>query len=698
MTSGTAASPTAASASPMAAGSFLPDVQPIDRVGDAAPAGMPIVALGASAGGVEALQRFFGVLPADTGCAYVVVMHLAPNVSSQLVHLLARAASIPVVEALDGCAVAPDHAYVIAPGQALEIAEGRLRSTPFVVRPARPHAVDGFMTSLALDAGARAIGVILTGTDGDGAIGMKAIKSEGGTTIAQIPSSATHAGMPTSAVATGAVDQQLVIEEIPGAIIAFVRSTGLVAAAAEPPAPDLASVLEALRRQVGLDFSGYKQPMLQRRVLRRMGLARVSDTSGYIGILGESREECTALAADFLISVTEFFREPEAWIALARDVLPAILETKGPGEAVRAWVPGCATGEEAYSLAMVLLEDPRTTERRLKVQVFATDIDGAALEVARAGHYPKTMESMLGPERRRRFFVERADERLAVRRELRECVTFAPQNLIFDPPFSRMDVVSCRNLLIYLQPEVQRRILQLLHFALLPQGVLALGKSESVGPLGTSFQALSHTARIFRRVGPVPTTGVSMPRVAGSGLHLAGTGVPPISQVPGAEYAKAVNDALREHRPTTALLTNRDGQTLYFYGPVRRYLEFPEGTPSVDLFAMLHPALRPQLRAAMHQTLSQHRAVTTTATLSADHGGLGVRMTVSEVPHAAADDLLLVTFDDLDWQDARVIPEGPEAESQALRSLEEELRKTKHQLSAVIAELEAANEELKVAN
>ena len=677
---------------------YLPDVQPVEpRAGEHLHP-FPTVAVGASAGGVEALQRFFTASPPDMGCAFVVVMHLAPGHESHLASLLERTTKLPVSQVDEDMAVQVNRVYVIAPGKTLEMHGGRLRVAAAPKLHSRPLAVDRFMTSLAADQRERAIGVVLTGVDGDGAVGVKAIKSEGGLTIAQLPSSAAHAGMPNSAVATGAIDRQLTIEEIPAAIAQYVRNAGLddPAHASRAPGPvDLSAVLDMLRQQTGLDFVGYKEPMLQRRVRRRMGLSHSPNVAAYIDSLRSTKAECHALAADFLIGVTEFFREPDAWQALANDVLPALLEAKQPGDAVRAWVPGCATGEEAYSLAMLLLENPLVDGRRLKLQIFATDVDDAALETARQGLYPKTIESAVNRERLHRFFAA-VEDGYRVRKELRDVITFAPQNLVHDPPFSRMDLISCRNLLIYLRPELQRRALQLFHFALVPGGVLTLGKSETTGSLAGSFGALSQGARLFRRIGATTAAAVQQLRRPG--------GPPPGAEPPGArasqrftDYAQAVKEALLEYRPTTAVLTNREGQTLYFYGPLRRYIDLPEGAPTTDLFAMIDPALRPQLRAAIHLATAEHRQVAITAGVPSDSGEQPVRMVVSQVAHPIAENLLLVTFEDLE---PRAEHDEPliDGDAHALHSLEEELRTTKRELRAAIEELEAANEELKVAN
>jgi two-component system, chemotaxis family, CheB/CheR fusion protein len=589
--------------------------------------------------------------------------------------------------------LAPNQVFVAPPGAALGVHGGRLQLLPLDGdRHARPHVIDRFMTELAADQRERAIAIVLTGTDGDGALGVKAIKSEGGLVLAQLPSSAAHRGMPDSAVATGLVDRQLTIDEIAPTLVKYVHSAALHGLDAAPAADDLARVLDALQRQTTLDFHGYKQPMLQRRVRRRMALAHRERIGDYLALLDESRAECDVLADDFLISVTEFFREPDAWQVLAQEVVPSLLEPKHNGDTVRVWVPGCATGEEAYSIAMVLLDDPRLSERRLKLQVFATDLDGSALDVARRGVYPKTIEASVGARRLARYFTLRSDQ-YQVGKPLRDVVTFAPHNLTRDPPFSRIDLVSCRNLLIYLQPELQRVVLGAFHYALVPNGILALGKSETVAPLGGAFRTVSHGARVYRRAGRAPLPAMPQ-RLSPLPPPAAAT---PLTHTPaGPDYGPAVRAALGELHASNAVLTNRDGHALYFHGPLRRYVEQPQGAPTADLFALLDGALRPQVRAAMHRALAERRAVQTVAAVPLADGEQPLRVDVTPLAHPTADDLLLITFEEIERKDAGTAVVNSDAH--ALRQLEDELRSTKRELRGAIEELETANEELKVAN
>lgn len=494
------------------AGLSLVDAQQVEETKSALKHPFPIVAIGASAGGVEALTRLLTVMPCDTGCAFIVVLHLALHHVSNLAELLGRATAMPVKSVRHGARPKPNHVYVIPPGQYLTVRRGRLHLEQMTLRPLKPETVDRLLVALATEQRERAIAVILTGTDGDGSLGVKAIKSEGGMTIAQTPSSAAYPQMPAHAIETGQIDRQLELEAIPAAIVEYVTTAKLRSpdepAALEPEA--LGGMLEVILHQLGLNFSGYKTAMLSRRIRRRMGLGRIEDTAGYLRTLQSTRAEVEALAADFLISVTDFFREPESWAVLKQDVLPTLFAEHAPGQTVRAWVPACATGEEAYSLAMVLIEGNLEGERRLPLQLFATDIDKRALSIARKGEYPKAIERTVTAERLHRFFVS-SKTGYTVRREVRELITFAPQNIVTDPPFSRIDLVSCRNLLIYMQPSLQRRVLQMIHFALERRGYLALGKSETVSALSEMFAPVSTRARLFRRVTLRRALGASVP-------------------------------------------------------------------------------------------------------------------------------------------------------------------------------------------
>jgi two-component system, chemotaxis family, CheB/CheR fusion protein len=661
------------------------------------------------------LQRFFRNLPPGTGCAYVVIMHLDPNRPSLLADVIGRATTLPVAQAEDGMPVVPDHIFIIPPGTYLTIRDGRLVVTPMLRRPPRPDAVDRFMVSLAADQRERAVGIVLTGADSDGAIGLKAVKSEGGITFAQTPESAAHPGMPLSALGTGIVDALLPIEQIPQALVDFVAHAGLPTAAGAPPPvdepPTLSAILAQVRLRTGLDFRGYKMPMLARRVRRRMGLCGVSSLDDYLARVTASTAEARSLADDFLIGVTEFFREPDAWRELAELALPALLQQKGTGEAFRIWAPACSTGEEAYSLGMLLLEQPWFDERQLRLQIFATDVDRRALDVARHGHYPETAAHAVSADRLRRFFVRNGGG-YQVGKRLRESVVFAPQNLTADPPFSRIDLLSCRNLLIYLEAELQARVLQLFHFALEPGGVLFLGKSESANSQPQLFEPISHRHRIYRRLGVARSAPPQLP-IDGGVQHRAAQRWPAVNRRAAGDHAGLVRDTLLALHAPAAVLINRHHRALYFHGPVRSFVEQPEGTPTDELLPMVREGLRPQLRAAVFRALNENARVESVGTMSMPGGEeRNVRIAVTPIASTGDEPLLLVTFQVVDRPplaprheataggDAGEAGEAgdPGDAASALQALEAELSSSRRELRAAIEELEAANEELKVAN
>jgi two-component system CheB/CheR fusion protein len=689
-----------------AGASSMGDAQPPEHPADRALLPFHVVAIGASAGGVEALIRFFSHMSADSGCAFVVVMHLAPERESLLATLIGRATPMRVEQVQRETAMEPNQVYVAPPGHYVELAQGRLQLRPIEERAAfaRPSAIDHLMISLAEDQREQAIAIVLTGTDSDGSLGIKAIKSEGGLVIAQSPGQAAHPGMPMAALATGVVDCQLPIEEMPRAILDFVgtapigeaaEATAEAQAAAPPQGGLLQQILELVRAQLGLDFRGYKTPMLLRRVRRRMALARITETRHYLDYLQQTPAETKALSEEFLISVTEFFREPETWDVLAQEVVPQVIGEKAFGAPVRIWVPACATGEEAYSIAMLFLEQPRLADRALKLQVFATDLDRTALEVARKGRYPRSIEHAVSQQRLERFFLK-SGTAYQVRKELREAVMFAPQNLTNDPPFSHMDLVSCRNLLIYLVPELQRRLLEVFHFALEPNGLLVLGKSETANSMSPMFAPVTQRARVYRRIGPARPAAIRLPPMPGL-RHDVGARAPS-SSAHEPDYGRMVREALIDQQIAAAVLINREGQALYFYGQIHTYLQHPEGAPITDLFAMLRDDLRPQLRAAVHKASGSHERAETVVPMNGHDGSAEqlVRMTVTPLGARGDAELFLVSFESLAREPAGL--PATDGDSAALNALENELRNTKRDLRAAIEELESTNEELKVAN
>ncbi len=469
--------------------------------------GFPIVGIGASAGGLAAFEAFFSAMPADTemGMAFVLVQHLAPDHKSILSDLVKRYTRMQVFEVEDGMAVKPNCAYIIPPNRDMAFLDGTLQ----LLEPAAPRGqrlpIDFFFRSLAHDQRERAICIVLSGTGSDGTLGVRAVKGEGGMVMAQNPESTEYDGMPRSAIATGLVDFVLPPAEMPAQLIAYVtHAFGKVSRPVTPPAPkaedELKKICILLRVQTGHDFSQYKQNTIVRRVERRMAIHQIERLDGYVRYLQQNPDEVEALFRDLLIGVTSFFRDPEAFTALEAQAIPRLFAGKPAGAAIRVWVPGCSTGDEAYSIAILLQERVAALRQNYKLQVFATDIDSKAIEQARTGVYPASIGADISPERLARFFVKEPDDSAyRVHKGIRDLLVFSEQDVTQDPPFSKLDLISCRNLLIYMGGELQKKLIPLFHYALNPGGFLFLGTSETVGEFADLFTTLDRRWKLYQR-------------------------------------------------------------------------------------------------------------------------------------------------------------------------------------------------------
>ena len=500
----------------------VPPKAPLPRTQKA----FPIVGIGASAGGLEALELFLKHVPAGSGMAFVIVQHLDPTHKGIMVELLQRTTPMPVVQVKDRLKVEPDRVYVIPPNKDMSILHGVLH----LLDPAAPRGlrlpIDFFFRSLADDRQDRSIGVILSGMGSDGTLGLRAIKEKAGVVFVQAPASAKFDGMPRSAIDAGLADVVAPAEELPGRIIAYLKHAPLIAR----PDPSLEgktqSALEKvfilLRTQTGHDFSLYKKSTIYRRIERRMGLHQIDKIATYVRFLQENPQEMELLFKELLIGVTSFFRDPPAWEQLKDEVIPALLAAHPNGGVLRAWAPGCSTGEEAYSLAIVFKEALEQVKPagNFSLQIFATDLDRDAIDKARAGVYPANIAADVSPERLRRFFVQE-EHGYRVGKEIREMVVFAPQNVIMDPPFTKLDLLVCRNLLIYLAPELQKKLLPLFHYSLNPGGILFLGSAETIGAFTDLFAPLAGKTRLYRRLDSLLRAGTGripllvFPRSAG---------------------------------------------------------------------------------------------------------------------------------------------------------------------------------------
>ena len=667
-----------------------------------------VVGIGAAEGGWQPLQQFFDAMPADGGLSFVVIVPALAEYA--LLHeRLAAHTAMPVVVVNQAMAMEPDRVYVPPPGTRLDIAHDELHpvlaeaSGEDSSHAARPYPpLDHFFRALADACSERAMCVVLAGSGSDGAVGLRAVEAAGGLAVVQLPETATHDGMPRSALRTGVADYVLAVERMPEAILhyarhAYVRGESDIADRGQE---DLKTVLALVRAHTGHHFGHYKKQTLLRRVQRRMGLKRSETGEDYVRLLREQPTEINALVKDFMIGVTEFYRDPPAWQALEREVIAPLIARREAGSPVRVWTAGCSTGEEAYSVAMLLLEHLQTSLRDGPVQVFATDINSAALATARGGLYPVSAVSQLPPARRQRFFTEvQGDHHYQINKAVRDAVVFAEQNLLADPPFSKLDLITCRNLLIYLEPDVQKKLLALFHFALREGGCLFLGSAESTGQGEDVFQPLSQKHRIYRRVEQVRRDGVNFPIVP-SGEVARETPTVTGERVRQARLADLARQTLLEDFGPAAVLINRKLEVLYYSGPTQNYLAQPSGTPTRDLLTLTRESCHLPLRSLVRRTMDEGRAQSQgDVRLKCGDVYQLVRITVSPVRGAGqVEGLYLVVFQEQPSAPVALNAVADGAESALLRQLEFDLKVTREDLQAHIEEMETANEELKVAN
>lgn len=666
-------------------------------------ANIPVVAIGASAGGLEPIGRLLAAMPTNSGLAFVVIQHLDPTSKSLLPELLGRQTAMKVQPATEGVALAPNQVFVIPPGVHLSITSGdKLHLSP---RPAGTGAglpINGFLNSLAALYAERGIGIILSGTGTDGAEGLKALKEAGGLALVQDPKEAQQDGMPVKAMSVANPDYVLRVEDMPAVIARYIAHNYVKAPprVSDKEAPEIASqpalmaIVDQLKSATGQDFGRYKTGTLQRRIERRMALHGVHDWTDYLALLRKTPAETEALAKDLLINVTRFFRDPDAFTTLAKQV-PTLLRAHASDHPARVWVAGCSTGEEAYSLGILFLEQIAATRKGLGLQIFATDIDDEALQIARAGQYGDSIAPDISPKRLKQFFLQ-DDGRFKVVKELRDAVIFSRHDVLSDSPFSRLDLVSCRNLLIYLTPEAQAHVLALAHFALREGGLLLLGSAESVGAAPGLFEPVDEKLRIYRRSG-----GGRYARARFSMLEAGQTSSassravrPPVQKSPS--LADLVQRTMLETYAPAAVVTNRHLVPLYYFGDADRYLQIIAGEPSQDLLSIARGGLRPKLRDAIARAFRARRRVSEHG-VSFEHGGKTARVTIEAQRIAEAqEDLVLVSFiDELPRPGARAGKGGDRSELALLR---QQLVETRKELSRTIQELRDANEELKAKN
>ena len=671
-----------------------------------------IVGVGASAGGLEAFQKFFGAVPKDSGLAFVVIAHLDPSRVSLLPELLQKSTPMPVHQMDDGERVEPNCVYVTVPDHHVALLNGVLHFLDLPTSPVR-LPIDAFFRSLAQDQGRDAVGVILSGTGTDGTLGIKALKEAGGLVMVQDEQSAKYNGMPRSAIATGLVDYVLPPAEMPTQLMGYVKAAGhrIVPHVDAPPAPFASAVQKIvvlLRAATGHDFSQYRKNTVCRRVERRMNIHQIHDVSEYVRFLQESEREANVLFKELLIGVTNFFRDPDAFSVLKEKALLDLLRDKPEDYTVRAWVPGCSTGEEAYSISMLLHECARELNRTFGVQVFGTDIDVDAIETARSGVYPANVASDVHPELLKRYFSQANDGSYRISKAMRATLVFAPQNILSDPPFTKLDLVSCRNMLIYFEPELQKKLLPVFHYSLNPDGILFLGASETVSEPTGLFTAVDNKWKVFR---PCPASSA-----AHQALRLPAAS---IGSQAGTEDDRAADPATptAQTRPleaVEAMLSHSDLppcaaidhalNIVYLHGRTGKYLEPNIGTPTFNVVEMARPGLREELAAAIHDVQANMQETVRKGLRVAHNGGhVVVDLTVRPVlGRGAGSGLMLVVFEESGTPSKSKAkgakPTTTRRKGKAVEDLEEALRSTRETLQATVEELQTSNEEFKSTN
>lgn len=674
---------------------------PVPSAHDAGPTPIfPVVGIGASAGGLDALKRFFEATPADSGAAFVVIQHLDPMHKSLTAELLAAHTTMPVIEATDTMRVAPDHVYTIPHNRDPVFDRGALRLTEREQKRDVHAPIDTFFSSLADAIREAAAGLILTGAGSDGAAGIKAIKTNDGLTMAQAPQTALYDSMPKAAIATGCVDYVLPLEEMPRALTQYLRNVRIHDGQTAPgkTASDIAathefkSILALMRAHTGYDLDSYKKGTQVRRIARRMGLVRIEHYRDYLELLRQDRAEVSALTKDLFIGVTEFFRDPAAWAALNQQIIKPLVARKEERATIRVWAPGCSTGEEAYSIAMLVLDELETTEKNCRLQIFASDIDNSALEFARRGIYPCSVAEAVGEGRLRRFFsVQEEGQYCQASKRLRDVVVFAQQNLLGDAPFSRLDLVVCRNLLIYVELDIQKNLIGLFHFALNEQGALFLGNAETLGNHQDLFETVDKKWRIFER-GATPAR-IFRPELRHELLSATKDRAPDPAKI--SHSATLAQRQLLERYVPAAVLIDQQYNLLYFWGATEDYLAQPTGAPTQNLLAQLRPGLRSKLKSAAQQAAREDQTVLTDVRVNRGTAIVKAMATVSIVRDGnRADKLLLITFD----EQAEMVTAPREIDDSPVQRLEAELKVAKEDLQGTIEQFESADEEMKAAN
>ncbi|PIQ34148.1 MAG: SAM-dependent methyltransferase [Zetaproteobacteria bacterium CG17_big_fil_post_rev_8_21_14_2_50_50_13] len=664
-------------------------------------AAFSIVGLGASAGGLKAFEQFFLNMPADSGMAFVLISHLDPDHASMLTEILQRTTNMPVIQVLHQMTVAPNCVYAITPNHNLTLSNGILYpGTPDAPRGHR-MVIDTFMRSLAEEMAEQAIGIILSGNGSDGTLGLGAIQQAGGSTLVQEPDSAKYNGMPDSAIQAGYASYILPVDKMPAQLLSIGRKPDAQRKNSRPaPAGEksMSRILMLLRSATGYDFTLYKQSTINRRVARRMSLHNCEDLEAYARYLKAHPAELQLLLKELLINVTSFFRDTAAFDELKQKILPQILASKTPDDVFCVWVAGCASGEEAYSIAMLLHELIDEADLALRIQIYSTDIDEDAIAIARAGIYPASIAQLVSPERLQQFF-SKEEKGYRINKRIRESVVFAIQDVVKDPPFTRLDLLSCRNLMIYLKPELQDRLIPIFHYALKPGGVLLLSPSESIGKHSGLFTPLNRKWQLYRAANTLASIRTVLSfgslSVADGNTKEADSMNEHIKQTDFAELTKRM--LLKSFAPNS-VLTDLKGNILYIYGDTGNYLRPAPGHPTLNIVEMARDGLQLELRAALNSagkgtsTLNREVSIRSKgASLEVNFSLRPLHMQDGQAP------LLLVSFQDVS-RPARGKSVTPQHEMGRVEELERELLFTRENMQATNEELQSSNEELQSTN
>lgn len=663
-----------------------------------------VVGIGASAGGLEALEIFLAHVPENSDMAFIIVQHLDPTHKGVMVELLQRSTTMPVIQVRDKTRVKPNCVYVIPPNKDMSI----LRNVLYLLDPVAPRGlrlpIDFFFRTMAEDQLDRSIGVILSGMGSDGTLGLRAIKEKAGVVFVQEPSNARFDGMPRSAIEAGLADVIDIVETLPEKIYAYINHTPLITGSGivkeAKTQSELDKVVIILRMQTGHDFSLYKKTTIYRRIERRMGIHKFDKIAEYVRFLQSNANEVELLFRELLIGVTSFFRDPDAWELMKTKVLAPLITAQSPNQVLRAWVPACSTGEEAYSLAIIFKEvvEEIKPNSNINLQIFATDLDQQAIEKARDGIFPANISADVSQKRLRRFFVQ-TERGYQASKTIREMVIFAPQNIIMDPPFTKLHILSCRNLLIYLTPELQKKILPLFHYSLCPGGFLFLGSSETIGSFLSMFESVDNKSRIYKRL----DTGLQTAPAEFPLVHISRpseTSKPVKSTINIQSLAEQI---LLQNFSPAAVLTTDQGDILFINGHTGKYLEPAAGKANWNIFAMAREGLRYELHKAFQKSLRQQETVTLHNILIGINGGTQL-MNVIIQPIRDSEPLrgmMMIVF-----HDVALVPKLPKqvrsgripTRSAQIAGLEREVNIAKQEVQTIREEMQSSQEELKSAN